>query len=117
MSQQVSDSFQAKQRPRIQADLQPVQALVDRNRLKQVLINLIDNAMKYSDDDKPIEVSLKQIGVGGAFPGENRAYIEIKDQGRGIPLADLTKIFDPFYRVDEDRSRATGGTGLRLINC
>ena len=98
MSQYVSD--------RIQADLQPVKALVDRNRLKQVLINLIDNAMKYSDDDKPIEVSLKQMG--------ERAYIEVKDQGRGIPLTDLTKIFDPFYRVDEDRSRTTGGTGLGL---
>lgn len=106
MSQYVSD--------RIQADLQPVQALVDRNRLKQVLINLIDNAMKYSDDDKPIEVSLKRLGVGGTFPEETRAYIEVKDQGRGIPLADLTKIFDPFYRVDEARSRATGGTGLGL---
>ena len=106
MSQYVSD--------RIQADLQPVQALVDRNRLKQVLINLIDNAMKYSDDDKPIEVSLKRLGGGGTFPEETRAYIEVKDQGRGIPLADLTKIFDPFYRVNEDRSRATGGTGLGL---
>lgn len=98
MSQYVSD--------RIQANLQPVQALVDRNRLKQVLINLIDNAMKYSGDDKPIEVSLTQLG--------DRAYIEIKDQGRGIPMADLGKIFEPFYRVDEDRSRATGGTGLGL---
>ncbi len=106
MSQHVSDSSQARQRQRIQANLQPMQALVDRNRLKQVLINLIDNAMKYSEDDKPIEVSLKQIG--------DRAYIEVKDQGCGIPLADLTKIFDPFYRVDEARSRTTGGTGLGL---
>jgi len=51
-------------------------------------------------------VTLQQIG--------DRAYIEVRDQGRGIPLADLTKIFDPFFRVDEDRSRATGGTGLGL---
>ncbi len=91
---------------RIQADIEPVEGLADRNRLKQVLINLIDNAMKYSADDKPINISLKRIG--------ETAYIEIKDQGRGIPLADLTKIFDPFYRVDEDRSRVTGGTGLGL---
>lgn len=98
MSQYVSD--------RIQADLEPVEAWVDRSRLKQVLINLIDNALKYSDDDKPIEVSLKKLG--------DRAYIEVKDQGRGIPLSDLTKIFDPFFRVDEDRSRTTGGTGLGL---
>ena len=98
MSQYVSD--------RVQSNLEMVDAWIDRNRLKQVLINLVDNAMKYSDDDKPIEVSLRKIG--------DRAYIEVKDQGRGIPLSDLTKIFEPFYRVDEDRSRTTGGTGLGL---
>ena len=98
MGQYVSD--------RIQADLTPVKARVDRSRLKQVLINLIDNAMKYSEPDQPIEVKLQQHG--------EQAYIEIKDQGRGIPLCDLAKIFDPFFRVDEDRSRATGGTGLGL---
>jgi signal transduction histidine kinase len=98
MSQYVSD--------RIHADLQPVMALADRNRLKQVLINLIDNAMKYSETHTPIEVRLKRVG--------SSAIIEIQDQGRGIPLADLSKIFEPFYRVDEDRSRITGGTGLGL---
>ncbi len=98
MGQYVSD--------RIHADLEPVEARVDRHRLKQVLINLMDNAMKYSNDNEPIRVGLKKIG--------DRAYIEVSDHGRGIPLADLTKIFDPFYRVDEDRSRATGGTGLGL---
>lgn len=98
MSQYVSD--------RIHADLEPVDAWADRHRLKQVLINLIDNAMKYSTDDAPIRVGLKKMG--------DRAYIEVRDQGRGIPLTDLTKIFDPFYRVDEDRSRVTGGTGLGL---
>ena len=91
---------------RIQPELTPVTALADRSRLKQVLINLIDNALKYSPDDRPIIVKLKPVG--------NYAYIEIKDKGRGIPLSDLTKIFDPFFRVDEDRSRATGGTGLGL---
>ncbi|NJM96324.1 MAG: HAMP domain-containing histidine kinase [Phormidesmis sp. RL_2_1] len=98
MSQYASD--------RIHSNLEPVDALADRNRLKQVLINLIDNAMKYSADDQPIKVDMRRIG--------NYVCIEIKDHGRGIPLADLTKIFDPFYRVDEDRSRATGGTGLGL---
>ncbi len=91
---------------RIQSELEPVIGLVDRSRLKQVLINLIDNALKYSTDGQPITVTLSAIG--------NYAYIEVKDQGRGIPLCDLNKIFDPFYRVDEDRSRATGGTGLGL---
>ncbi len=98
MSQYVGD--------RIQSDLQPVQALADRHRLKQVLINLIDNAMKYSDEGTPIDVRLRRVG--------DLALIEVQDHGRGIPLADLSKIFEPFYRVDEDRSRSTGGTGLGL---
>lgn len=91
---------------RIHSKLGPVTGLVDRNRLKQVLINLIDNALKYSTDSEPITITLKKIG--------GQACIEVKDIGRGIPLCDLNKIFDPFYRVDEDRSRATGGTGLGL---
>lgn len=91
---------------RIQSELAPVTGLVDRNRLKQVLINLIDNALKYSAADEPITVTLKEIGA--------HAYIEVKDKGRGIPLCDLNKVFDPFYRVDEDRCRTTGGTGLGL---
>jgi signal transduction histidine kinase len=98
MGQYVSD--------RIQADLQSVEALADRHRLKQVLINLIDNAVKYSEPGTPIEVRLRRAG--------NQAILEIQDHGRGIPLADLSKIFEPFYRVDEDRSRTTGGTGLGL---
>ena len=91
---------------RVHADITPVCARIDRNRLKQVLINLLDNALKYSEEPAPVDVSVKQI--------EERIQIEIKDKGRGIPLADLTNIFEPFYRVDEDRSRSTGGTGLGL---
>ena len=91
---------------RINAELAPVSARVDSSRLKQVLINLVENALKYSDKAVPIEVTLTEVGAN--------AYIEIRDRGRGIPLADLTNIFEPFYRVDEDRSRATGGTGLGL---
>ncbi|NEP16706.1 MAG: HAMP domain-containing histidine kinase [Leptolyngbya sp. SIO4C1] len=83
-----------------------VEVKADRNRLKQVLINLIDNAVKYSDASEPVKVRLSQSGEW--------ATIEVCDRGRGIPMADLNKIFDPFYRVDEDRSRATGGTGLGL---
>ncbi|MEM9266830.1 MAG: HAMP domain-containing sensor histidine kinase [Cyanobacteria bacterium P01_F01_bin.13] len=93
---------------RVQADIQAAgfDARADRNRLKQVLINLIDNAVKYSDDDTVVTVRLRQEGEW--------AVIQICDRGRGIPMADLTQIFEPFYRVDEDRSRATGGTGLGL---
>ena len=91
---------------RIKSDLAPVKAWADRNKLKQVVINLVDNALKYSEADRPVVVSVKEQS--------GRAQIVVKDAGRGIPLSDLTKIFEPFYRVDECRSRATGGTGLGL---
>lgn len=91
---------------RIRAELSSVKAWSDRNKLKQVLINLVDNALKYSEADRPVWVSVKEQA--------GRAQIVVKDTGRGIPLSDLTKIFEPFYRVDECRSRVTGGTGLGL---
>lgn len=93
---------------RVKLDIQAAgfDARADRNRLKQVLINLIDNAVKYSEDGTVVTVRLKQEGEW--------AVIQICDRGRGIPTTDLTQIFEPFYRVDEDRSRITGGTGLGL---
>lgn len=79
---------------------------VDRNRLKQVLLNLIDNAIKYSEPEQPITLSVEQQdGMG---------IVSVRDRGRGIPLAQQTRIFERFYRVDEARSRSTGGTGLGL---
>ncbi len=93
---------------RVKVDIQRggIDVRADRNRLKQVLINLIDNAVKYSEDSTIVTVRLKQEGEW--------AIIQICDRGRGIPMTDQVQIFDPFYRVDEDRSRATGGTGLGL---
>ena len=91
---------------RVQVNLLAVKAWTDRNKLKQVLINLIDNALKYSEADQPVLVVVRSQG--------NQAQVVVQDTGRGIPLSDLTKIFEPFYRVDECRSRTTGGTGLGL---
>ena len=78
----------------------------DVNRLKQVLLNLIDNAVKYSDPQEPITVKLSRE--------KNKISILVCDRGIGIPLAKQGRIFERFYRVDDDRSRATGGTGLGL---
>lgn len=89
-----------------QIDPYPVEAEVDCNRFKQVMINLLDNAAKYSESHQPIVVRLTREGEW--------AIIQVCDRGRGIPLSDQNVIFEPFYRVDEDRSRATGGTGLGL---
>ncbi|MDJ0845227.1 sensor histidine kinase [Crocosphaera sp.] len=78
----------------------------DKNRLKQVFLNLIDNGVKYSHSPEPIVLKLSQE--------KQQAKIEVCDRGVGIPLADQTRIFERFYRVDEARSRNVGGTGLGL---
>lgn len=78
---------------------------VDPNRLRQVLLNLIDNAVKYSDRD-PITITLNKQ--------KTEAVIQVRDRGVGISLQQQPRIFERFYRVDEARSRTTGGTGLGL---
>ncbi|MGF1499469.1 MAG: sensor histidine kinase [Elainellaceae cyanobacterium] len=78
----------------------------DGKALKRVLTNLIDNALKYSDAGQPVVVTLNQQGRDG--------IIQVCDRGVGIPLQHQSRIFDRCYRVDEARSRATGGCGLGL---
>lgn len=77
----------------------------DRNRLKQVFINLVDNALKYSPESTTVTVSLRQLS--------QRVEIDISDHGDGIALAHQARIFDRFYRADEARTRS-GGSGLGL---
>lgn len=74
--------------------------------LKQILANLIDNAIKYSDSDRKISLSAKSE--------QGQIMIHVKDEGPGIPSEDLPHIFERFYRVDKARSRELGGTGLGL---
>jgi len=83
-----------------------VRVEVDQNRLKQVLLNLIENAVKYSQPEQPITINLDQKREWG--------FIEVRDRGTGIPLAQQVRIFERFYRVDEARAKSTGGTGLGL---
>ncbi|MBZ8178591.1 sensor histidine kinase [Oscillatoria salina] len=78
----------------------------DASRLKQVLLNLIDNAVKYSDSDQAITVKLAS--------SKSQAIVQVCDRGNGIPLQHQTRIFERFYRLDEARSHSTGGTGLGL---
>ncbi|MDQ1004065.1 two-component system sensor histidine kinase ArlS [Neobacillus niacini] len=79
---------------------------IDPVRFEQVLINLLDNCLKYSKESSTTSISaIEENGI---------IQITIKDQGVGIPVEDLPHIFDRLYRVDKSRSRATGGFGLGL---
>jgi len=81
-----------------------ISVLADAERLEQVLLRLIDNALKYSD--KAITIRLENLG--------DYVAISICDRGCGIDLEDQRYIFNPFYRVDRSRNRDTGGVGLGL---
>ena len=79
---------------------------MDYNKIKQVIINLLNNAIKYSPPDTLVEVSVTEH--------RNEVQIDIKDQGYGIPEGDIPYLFDRFFRVDKARSRPEGGSGLGL---
>jgi two-component system, OmpR family, phosphate regulon sensor histidine kinase PhoR len=81
-------------------------ALADRDRLAQVLINLLDNAVKFTPERGRVTVSASAAG--------GRVTLAVQDNGVGIPPADLGRIFERFYRVDRSRDRREGGTGLGL---
>jgi len=74
--------------------------------VEQAFINLLDNAIKYSEPHTEVRLRLAQDGA--------MARVDVIDQGRGIPARDIDRIFERFYRVDKGRSRAAGGTGLGL---
>lgn len=89
---------------RVPQDTPPVRA--DAGRLRQVFVNLVDNAVKFNSPGGRVVVS--------AAPSGARLEITVEDTGIGIPEADLPRIFERFYRVDKARSRELGGTGLGL---
>ena len=80
--------------------------LGDPDRIKQLLLNLVDNAIKYTPKGGKVTLGLQRV--------ENWAQLSVADTGIGIPAQDLPHIFERFYRVDKARSRAAGGAGLGL---
>jgi signal transduction histidine kinase len=78
----------------------------DSNKIRQLMVILIDNAIKYSTPNKIIKITGRNI--------KNGVVIEVIDQGIGIKPGELTRVFDRFYRSDKVRSREQGGTGLGL---
>src|SRR5262249_53520589 len=99
---------------RIQGDGRPIDLSADRqlwieadrDRLKQVLWNLVENALRYTPPTSPIRL--------GARRERNRIVVDVRDAGPGIAAEPLPRLFDRFYRIDPARSRATGGSGLGL---
>ncbi|MBW3645453.1 MAG: hypothetical protein KY441_08120 [Actinobacteria bacterium] len=78
----------------------------DRGQLVSAVVNLLENACKYSDEGSTVEVRSRSAGA--------TVEIDVRDSGIGIPARDLERVFERFYRVDPARSRQTGGTGLGL---
>lgn len=86
--------------------IESIQVTADRTFLRQALVNLIDNAVKFSPEKGMIRIHVGQDGPD--------AIVEVQDSGPGIPAEHRTRIFERFYRVDKARTRQEGGTGLGL---
>ncbi|MGH3025313.1 MAG: sensor histidine kinase, partial [Gaiellaceae bacterium] len=81
----------------------------DPDKVGRVLINLVDNAIKYSPDGGRVDVRLRRFG--------GHVRVSVRDPGLGIPLAEQRRVFEKFYRLDPNMTRGVGGTGLGLYIC
>ena len=89
----------------VDSDKKEIIGLTHKGKLEQVMIILLDNAIKYSEGDVAVYIDQDE---------EGQVVISVDDEGIGIPKKDLPYVFDRFYRVDSSRSRETGGSGLGL---
>jgi PAS domain S-box-containing protein len=92
---------------RLEQNGAPAVALADEDKLRQVLVNLLDNAIKYSPDGGDVTVELAG--------GHGRVRLSVRDSGLGIPATEQERIFEKFYRLDPALTRGVGGSGLGLF--
>ena len=105
---EIASGFQARAAQidkRIRVTTQAAFVNADPDRLRQVLTNLLENALKYASSEVKVTLNLDSSG---------QARVVIADDGDGLPPADLPRVFDRFYRSDESRNRSSGGSGLGL---
>jgi two-component system, OmpR family, sensor histidine kinase BaeS len=104
---EISSGFQAKaaqvnKRINVQTEAATIRA--DPDRVRQVLTNLLENALKYASSEVTLNLSANA----------SQAKVTVSDDGDGLPTSDLERVFDRFYRADESRNRSSGGSGLGL---
>ena len=106
IEQKLSPAFQEKKMNFEQQSSPNICLNADPWRLEQIIINVLDNSMKYSQEGANIKLR--------AYKVKNSIHIQVQDNGKGIPEKDIPFIFNRFYRVDKSRTRSLGGTGLGL---
>lgn len=91
---------------RFSSNTNPIVAMVDSERMEQAILNLVTNAIHYTEPGGCIEISVEKQ--------PHQLILQVKDNGQGIPEQDLPYIWERFYRVDKARSSVSGGSGLGL---
>ncbi|MGY2743654.1 ATP-binding protein [Arthrobacter sp. UYCu723] len=89
----------------------PAPVLGDEAKLRQVVGNLVGNALRYTPEGTPIELA---VGVRTSEDGSRQSVFEVRDHGPGVPDEEASRVFERFYRADTSRTRETGGSGLGL---
>ena len=108
-----NESFALEKNIKIEYNLEKIKAHIDKEKISQVIVNLISNAIGYTN------CNCERLGkiIIRLYKEENLIKISVKDNGIGIPKKSLDYIFERFYRVDKSRCRNTGGTGVGLTIC
>lgn len=108
-----NESFALEKNIKIEYNLEKIKVHIDKEKISQVIVNLISNAIRYTN------CNCERLGkiIIRLYKEENLIKISVKDNGIGIPKKSLDYIFERFYRVDKSRCRNTGGTGVGLTIC